>query len=102
MLHALSFGLGERFWGREEVLYASDSLPDGLDTGSGPYSMTTYKVGIPKLCDAGQLERCWENIREEYSALDLTYPEKDRLVATSTIARNMGKEIGGGYIASHF
>ncbi|RYC59803.1 hypothetical protein CHU98_g6405 [Xylaria longipes] len=95
----LSLGMGELFWDCDGLQVASECFPKGL---TSDVFIPPQVERIPRAADIPQLELCWERILADYTARDLTYPETDKLVALSAIARQLSVLMQDVYIAGHF
>jgi hypothetical protein len=60
------------------------------------------KKFIPHGSDYTTLVGTWWSLLDEYTKRRLTYPAKDKLVALSSIALELGKAMDDVYIAGHF
>lgn len=102
----VSFGLGELFWDCAEVPNASASIPGGLQaTQINSNDFQVFKLAkktIPDGSDNDALLETWWRLLEEYTKRRLTYPKKDKLVAMSALARDIGRAMDDVYIAGHF
>lgn len=94
----LSLGMGEVFWDCNKLQNASECLP------LGPEHRLRVDSPLAKLprTEGKALERSWLSIVEDYTARNLTYPEKDKLVALSAIAQRMATQMQDEYIVGHF
>lgn len=102
----VSFGLGELFWDCTELPNASESIPGGLQaTEIEPNHFCVFdlaKKAIPDGSDNDALFDTWWRLLREYTKRRLTYPEKDKLVAMSALAHDIGRAMNDVYIAGHF
>jgi hypothetical protein len=104
----LSIGCGELFWDCHQLPHASESLPNGFQ--SCPYHVrasTSRWMGlsvhsIPQVSTREDLEKIWAHILTEYTARELTYPRKDKMVALSAIATRMAAAMNDEYLVGHF
>ncbi|VUC26302.1 unnamed protein product [Clonostachys rosea] len=88
----LYFGSDQIYWDCL-CLRACEACPTqwiGLSYKNKVGQMPTYMLS--ENCDMNHLSDVlrWESVVEEYSSCDLTYPEKDRLIALSGIGRAFG------------
>ncbi|CAG9975211.1 unnamed protein product [Clonostachys byssicola] len=88
----LYFGSDQIYWDCL-CLRACEACPTqwiGLSYKNKIGQMPTYMLS--EYCETNRLSDVlrWESVVEEYSSCDLTYPEKDRLVALSGIGRAFG------------
>lgn len=97
----VSLGLGELFWDCAQLPYASESIPGGLKATLSEW-LNLPKKAIPDGSSKDVLLDTWWSLLGEYTARSLTFPEKDKLMALSAIARDTGKAMGDVYIAGHF
>lgn len=102
----VSFGLGELFWDCTELPNVSESIPGGLQAtriGSEDIEIfETAKKTIPDASDNDALFDTWWRLLEEYTKRRLTYPKKDKLMAMSALAHEIGRAMNDVYIAGHF
>jgi hypothetical protein len=99
----LSLGMGELFWDCNNLQDASECFPRGLPHGVKDEIWYPSPVGrIPITTDIPSLEKSWLDILDDYTVRDLTYPETDKLVALSAVARRMAVLMQDVYIAGHF
>lgn len=102
----VSFGLGELFWDCAELPNATASIPGGLQATQiesnnfGIFDLA--KKTIPDGSDNDTLSDTWWRLLEEYTKRRLTYPKKDKLVAMSALAHDIGRAMNDVYIAGHF
>lgn len=99
----LHFAEDRIFWEYAEKESLSEALPSGLP-GPGhhffPPDFSPFNCFPDKTPE--HLRLAWSEITRDYSKRDLTYPEKDKLVAISAIARKFAAFFGGDYYAGHF
>ncbi|KAE8420427.1 heterokaryon incompatibility protein-domain-containing protein [Aspergillus pseudocaelatus] len=80
----VSLGRGGLFWDCNQIPSASETFPCGSLVGKAGYQ---------------DLESIWLSFLDKYSNFDLTYPDKDKLIAFSAIASKMGQAMNDVYIA---
>lgn len=96
----LSIGL-ELFWDCDQVQHACETFPGGLEAFADDRSL--QKNSLPKTSDKVVLGKAWQKIVDEFTLRKLTYPEVDKLVAISGIARHVGNAMDEElYLAGHF
>ena len=126
----LRFGLGQMSWECMQNPCASEAFPAGVETdstilapnvvisphGSNHLKLKELRNEILRLEDAQRnhecsqptsfstkkLQLCWLDLIEVYSQCDLTYPDKDKLMAISGIARRVGGVMKSDYVAGLF
>ncbi|KAI9686338.1 MAG: hypothetical protein M1822_003683 [Bathelium mastoideum] len=110
----LHFGKDRIFWEcNEKVL--NEYLPWGLPFTGATFStdgalafslpaMVLRSEATPHLDQAtiDYLQQQWHSFTDDYSSMNLTYPEKDKLTAISAIAKRFGQVLPGLYAAGHF
>ena len=93
----LTFGLGQLFWSCAQLPGASESFPAGTEMFGKVYK------SIPTTFNNNRaLYDTWTTILEDYTARELTFPEKDKLVAVSAVATHIGNTLKNTYISGHF
>ncbi|KAH9208135.1 heterokaryon incompatibility protein-domain-containing protein [Leptodontidium sp. 2 PMI_412] len=100
----LSFGKGEMFWDCRQLKNASETFPNGFGTLSTLLGTRGSSIkNFPSTTQRFNIEKAWGEILENYTSRELTYPEKDKLVAISAAAARMGELLfDDTYIAGHF
>lgn len=102
----LSLGLGGLFWDCAQNPNASEYLPYGFrdlaETVEVANEFDLTDKGIPDTLDKKELIAFWCHVLEEYTARELTFPERDRLVTLSAISTRMETALDDVYLAGHF
>ncbi|KAH8812172.1 heterokaryon incompatibility protein-domain-containing protein [Xylogone sp. PMI_703] len=93
----LHFGPTQIYWECQEMAFASEIFPGGLDlTPNAPFN-----IEIPLIGGApGAVE--WSEIVSQYSKCALTFPAKDKFMALSAIAERYSALYEDRYVAGFF
>jgi len=108
----LSFGRGEMFWSCAHLPMASETFPDGCQLGRSDSDLLTEtltqfwqpsrsSMDSMRAIPAEEKLNVWGKAVRSYRARQLTYPERDSLVAIAAIARALTPP-DDPYIAGHF
>lgn len=100
----LALGQGEIFWDCLELREASESFPLGLTPRiAAALKVAQLEISIPtKQLPLHEFYKHWQRILDNYTPRNVTYPEKDKLVALRAIASQMSRVQNDIYIAGHF
>lgn len=98
----VNFSVGEISWACKELLYASETFPDGLAHLFGPLEAVLGKPLILRTSKIDDLLMTWFDIVSEYTWRRLTYPESDKLVAISAVANRIGQAMNDDHVEGHF
>jgi hypothetical protein len=82
----------DQLWWQCKTQKASESLPNELDITSRRYQSTSQPLDMDTIPPQFYGPSGWADIVQDYSKCHFTFPEKDRLVALSGLARKHGNE----------
>lgn len=97
----LAFGLGELFWDCRQLPNACESFPQGFPSDCH-WLLSRQDKSIGSKKDQKGIESAWNAIVKDYTNRELTYPEKDKLLALSAIAARFGDAMNDVYLSGHF
>ncbi|KAM0123307.1 hypothetical protein ACHAP3_011235 [Botrytis cinerea] len=100
----LSLGQGELFWDCLELRGASESFPLGLTPRiSAALKVAQLEISIPtKQLPLYEFYNQWLRILDNYTPRNVTFVEKDKLIALGAVASRMCCVQDDIYIAGHF
>lgn len=96
----LSFGMGEIFWDCKELSNASEALPKGQHD-QVVASESTVKT-ILRSNDPRSLQVEWMYVLDDYVSRELTFPNKDKMVALSAVVSQFEVAMDDVCVAGHF
>lgn len=92
----LHFGRDQIFWECQDIPFASEIFPGGLDIRKIPFNIEIPLIGgRPGVVD-------WSKIVSQYSKCSLSFPAKDKFMAISAIAERFAEFYKDDYIAGLF
>lgn len=100
----LALGQGELFWDCLELREASESFPLGLTPRiSAALKVAQLEISIPtKQLPLHEFYKHWQRILDNYTPRNVTFVEKDKLIALGAVASRMCRVQNDVYIAGHF
>ncbi|PYI04615.1 HET-domain-containing protein [Aspergillus sclerotiicarbonarius CBS 121057] len=97
----ISFGQGELFWDCFQCPNQSESFPNGVKALHLLHPVVSPKPLLRRL-EPEELLYNWFEVISEYTDRDLTFPEKDKLLALSAITAQWETETKDECIVGHF
>ncbi|KAJ4385432.1 hypothetical protein N0V93_009860 [Gnomoniopsis smithogilvyi] len=100
----LALGQGEVFWDCLELREASESFPLGLAPSvSAVLGAAQLEITIPTTkLPLHEFYSHWQRVLDNYTPRNITYVEKDKLIALGAVASRMCRVQNDVYIAGHF